>query len=97
MEAKTKSLGIKLQALQEEVVTGQNKLKTVEEKNAVYTITLDTLPVLMNTRYVRQKMMSDALGILSRYKLSTLSLDQNGTRSMDIHENIYESKIEVLR
>ena len=131
VEAKTNSLGIRLQALEEEVVTGRNKLKAVEDKNAVYTITLDTLPVLMNTRYVRQKMMSDALDILSRYKLSTLSLDQNGTKSMDIHvisdyasresiakfmkkwmqtgykeartkkiyldENIYESKIEVLR
>lgn len=131
MEAQTNSLGIKLKALQEEVVVSQHKLKAVSDKNEIYTITLDTLPILMNTRYVRQKMMSDALDILSQYKLSTLSLDQNGTKGMDIHviadyssreniakfmkkwmesgykeartkkiyldENIYESKIEVVR
>lgn len=131
VEAKANSLGIKQKALQEEVVTSQSKLKAVEEKNAVYTITLDTLPILMNTGYVRQKMMYDALDILKTYKLSTLSLDQNGTKGMNIHvisdynsresiakfmkkwmqtgykeartdeiyldENIYESKIEVLR
>ena len=131
MEARTNSLGIKLQALQDEVATNQHKLKAVEDKNSIYTITLDTLPILMNTRYVRQKMMSDALDILGKYKLSALSLDQNGTKGMDIHviadyssreniakfmrawmetgykdartkkiyldENIYESKIEVIR
>lgn len=85
MEAKTNSLGVKLKALQEEVTASQHKLDAVSEKNEVYTITLDTLPILMNTRYVRQKMMSDALNILSQYKLSTLSLDQNGTNGMDIH------------
>ncbi len=131
MEAKTKSLGETLKGLQAETRVGRKSLQTVRDNNEVYRITLDTLPALTNTRYVRQKMMYDALDILGRYKLSTLSLDQNGSRSMNIHviadyasresiakfmkkwmqtgykeaktseiyldENIYESKIEVLR
>ena len=131
MEVETKRLGITLSSLQEKVKLSEKKIKTADAKNAVYSLTLESLPVLMNKGYIRQKMMYDALDILQKYKLSTLSLDQNGTKSMNIHvisdynsresiakfmkrwmqtgykeartkkiyldENIYESKIEVLR
>ncbi len=131
MEKKTQLLSAKLNRLKIEVKENREKVNVVQSKNKVYQVTLDTLPVLMNTRYVRQKMMYDAVDILGQYKLSALSLDQNGTHSMNIHviadytkratiakfmkkwmqtgykeartneiyldENIYESKIEVLR
>ena len=85
MEAKSTRLGLRLKSLQAELSTNQNRLKAVKDKNTIYSITLDTLPILMNRRYIRQKMMYDALDILGQYKLSTLSLEQNGTKSMSIH------------
>ena len=85
IEAQTEVLGTKLKALREEVDRSQLKLETVKDKNKVYSITLNTLPLLMNTRNIRQKMMYDALDILNTYKLSTLSLDQNSTQRMEIH------------
>ena len=131
MEAKTKSLGVKLKSLEAEVKKGESKVGGMKDVNKVHQITLDTLPLLMNTRHIRQKMMYDALDMLSLYRLSTVSMEQNGTQSMNIHviadyasrdkiakfmkawmasgykeartkeiyldENIYESKIEVLR
>jgi len=131
MEAKTKSLGVKLQALKSEVKKSEAKVSGMKDVNKIHQITLDTLPLLMNKRHIRQKMMYDALEMLSEYRLSTLSMEQNGTQSMNIHviadyssrdriakfmkawmasgykeahtkeiyldENIYESKIEVLR
>ena len=131
MEEKTQLLSVKLNKLKTEVDDNRKRVNALQATNQVYQVTLDTLPVLMNTRYVRQKMMYDAVGILEQYKLSALSLDQNGTHSMNIHviadyakretiakfmkawmqtgykeartdeiyldENIYESKIEVLR
>lgn len=131
MDEKTQLLSAKLNRLKTEVKENREKVNAIQSSNKVYQVTLDTLPVLMNTRYVRQKMMYDAVDILEQYKLSALSLDQNGTHSMNIHviadyakratiarfmkkwmqtgykeartdeiyldENIYESKIEVLR
>ncbi len=131
MDEKTKVVSAKLVKLKAEVEHNRDMLEAVQSKNKVYQVTLDTLPVLMNARYVRQKMMYDAVDILRQNKLSALSLDQNGTHSMSIHviadynkrdriaqfmkkwmqtgykeagtdeiyldENIYESKIEVLR
>jgi len=131
MDEQTKLISEKLMKLKAEVQHNKEMVETVKTKNRVYQVTIDTLPVLMNARYVRQKMMYDAVDILKQYKLSALSLDQNGTHSMDIHviadyakreriakfmkkwmqtgykeartneiyldENIYESKIEVLR
>jgi hypothetical protein len=131
MDEKAQLLSAKLNRLKTEVKENKAKLNAVQSNNKVYQVTLNTLPVLMNTRYVRQKMMFDAVEILEQYKLSALSLDQNGTHSMNIHviadyakrasiarfmkkwmqtgykeartdeiyldENIYESKIEVLR
>ncbi|PHR54926.1 MAG: hypothetical protein COA44_12055 [Arcobacter sp.] len=85
IEEKTKTLGTKLQTLKEEVDKSQLKLHAIKDKNKVYEVTLDTLPLLMNSRNIRQKMMYDALDILKTYKLSTVSLDQNGTTSMQIH------------
>lgn len=85
LDAKAKVLGTKLKALKEEVQKSKIKLKAVRDKNKVYEITLDTLPLLMNSRNIRQKMMYDALNILDTYKLSTVSLEQNGTTNMHIH------------
>lgn len=85
MEAKTKSLGIKLKALQKEVKQDEAKVLGMKDVNKVHQITLDTLPLLMNTRYIRQKMMYDALDMLNLHKLSTVSMEQNSTESMKIH------------
>ena len=85
MEAQTKSLGVKLQALKNEVKKVESKVGGMKDVNKVHQITLDTLPLLMNRRHIRQKMMYDALDMLSLYKLSTVSLEQNGTQSMNIH------------
>jgi len=85
VEAETKVLGVKLHALKQEVSASQLKLNAIKDKNKVYEITIDTLPLLMNSRNIRQKMMYDALEILDKYKLSTVSLEQNSTLSMHIH------------
>jgi len=85
MDEKTKLLSAKLNRLKTEVQHNRETVGTIRTKNKVYQVTLDTLPVLMNARYVRQKMMYDAVEILKDYKLSALSLDQNGTHSMNIH------------
>lgn len=85
MQETTKRLGKKLKDLQGDVKQSKAKLEEIKNGNKVYQITLDTLPLLMNNRNIRQKMMYDALDILQRYKLSTVSLEQNGTQSMNIH------------
>ncbi len=131
MEAKTSILSDKLKRVKIELKENNEKLRNIQIDNKVYQVTLDTLPVLMNERFIRQQMMNDAVNILQKYKLSALALDQNETHSMNIHviadytkrdsiakfmkkwmqtgykeartneiyldNNIYESKIEVLR
>ena len=131
VEAKTSVLSEKLKRIKVDLTSNKEKVRNIQIDNKVYQVTLDTLPVLMNARYVRQQMMNDAVDILKKYKLSALALDQNSTYSMNIHviadytkrdsiakfmkkwmqtgykeartneiyldENIYESKIEVLR
>jgi hypothetical protein len=131
MEETTKRLSQKMKGLQSEIKKDEEKLLAMRKEIKVYEMTLQSLPVLMHSRDIRQKMMYDAINILDRYKLSAVSIDQNGTHDMSIHviadyskrasiakfmqrwmqtgyqeartdeiyldENIYESKIKVLR
>ncbi len=85
IEAETNVLGVKLHALQDEVKKAQEKVKAIEGKNRVHQITLDTLPILMNKRNIRQSMMYDVVDLLKKYQLSSISLEQNSTDSMNIH------------
>ena len=131
MEEKTRVLSQKVKKIELEVKKDEENLRTLSDGNKVYAMTLESLPLLMHSRDIRQKMMYDAINILQRYKLSTVSIDQNGTNDMSIHviadytqrasiakfmqrwmetgykeartdqiyldQNIYESKIRVLR
>lgn len=131
IEERSKRLSEKLKTLRAEVLKDEAKVKTLSDGIRVYELTLQSLPVLMHARDIRQKMMYDAIEILEQYRLSAVSMEQNGTKSMQIHviadyaqratiakfmqkwmetgyeeastseifldENIYESKIEVLR
>ncbi len=85
MEAQSKRLGVQLKKLNEEVKSSNHNVQKIKDMNKVYEITIDTLPLLTDARYVRQKMMYDALEILKLYKLSTLSIEQNSTKGMNIH------------
>ena len=130
-ENKTKALNTQLKGLKTHSTQESSKVKQLQNSTRAYTATLDTLPIMMNERNIRQKMMYDAMNILQQYKLSAVSLEQQGTKEMNIHviadyskratiakfmkkwmasgyseartkeiyldENIYESKIKVLR
>ena len=85
MQAEVTSLSVKLKGLQAEVKKSRAKVQAVNGSNKVYQLTIDTLPLLMNKRNIRQKMLYDALEMLRAQNLSTISLDQNGTDSMIIH------------
>lgn len=85
MEEKTQRLSLKMKNLQLEVSKEEEKLRSVRDGSKVYELTLESLPVLMHSRDIRQKMMYDAINILDRYKLSAVSIDQNGTHDMSIH------------
>lgn len=85
IEEETKVLGVKLKSLKDEVKKAQVKVKAIEGTNKAHQITLDTLPILMNKRNIRQDMMYDAVDLLKKYRLSSISLDQNSTDSMNIH------------
>ena len=92
LNSKLSSLQIKQKVLNEELkVLRTNrkadtaKLNAVKEVNIVYNITLDTLPKLMNSKVVRQRMMYDSLDMLSKYKLSAVSLEQNATNEINVH------------
>lgn len=131
LKTKQTVLNKNLNKLKEQRKEVEKKITSVQNMNKVYNETLNTLPELINTRYVRRKMMYDALSILESNKLSTISLEQNGTTEMNLHvicnytkrdniakfikkwidigysgartseiyldENIYESKIRVLK
>lgn len=130
-EERNKVLNAQLKTLKTHSTQESNKVKQLQNSNKAYRVTLDTLPVMMDSRNIRQKMMYDAINILQEYKLSAVSLEQLGTKEMNIHviadytqratiakfmkkwmasgyaeartdeiyldENIYESKIKVLR
>lgn len=85
MEEATVRLSQKMKNLQLEVTKGEEKLHSVRDGIKVYELTLEGLSVLMHSRDIRQKMMYDAINILDRYKLSAVSIDQNGTHDMSIH------------
>jgi hypothetical protein len=85
IEERSKGLSEKLQSIRAEVAKGEAKLKTLHDGIRVYELTLESLPVLMQARDIRQKMMYDAIDILEQYRLSTVSMEQNGTKSMQIH------------
>ena len=130
-ERKTEALTAELNTLKAHSKEEGAKVKALQNSTIAYQVTLDTLPIMMDSRNIRQKMMYDAINILQQYKLSAVSLEQLGTKEMNIHviadytkratiakfmkkwmasgyseartdeiyldENIYESKIKVLR
>lgn len=130
-EQKTKVLTAQLTTLKTHSKEEGAKVRALQNSTRAYNVTLETLPVMMDSRNIRQKMMYDAINILQQYKLSAVSLEQLGTKEMNIHviadytkratiakfmkkwmasgyseartdeiyldENIYESKIKVLR
>lgn len=79
------ALNSQLQDIKDKREEDEKKIASIQELNKVYGITLDALPKLMSSRYVRQRMMYDALSILGTYKLSAISLEQNGIKEMKIH------------
>ncbi len=85
VEEKSKFLSEKLNTIRTEVAKDEAKIKTLQDSIRVYELTLERLPMLMQARDIRQKMMYDAIDILEQYKLSTVSMEQNGTKSMQIH------------
>lgn len=85
IEERSKRLSEKLQTIRAEVSKDEAKIKTLHDGIRVYELTLQSLPVLMQARDIRQKMMYDAIDILEEYRLSAVSMEQNGTKSMQIH------------
>ena len=86
------STQLQKQQLQKRLLSAKDRSKKMETQlfelqkiNQRYSQTLQTLPILTESNYIRQKMMNDVVSILGAYKLSTLSIEQNGTKSMKLH------------
>ena len=50
----------------------------------MYQTTLDTIPFIQQSLFDRERVINDIIEALYRYRLSTKSIEQNGTRATDI-------------
>lgn len=92
MQDDTIRLSKKVKVLQDQQSELKSQTEKIQTDNGVYQTTLQTLPVLKEGRYIRQKMMNDSVQLLGNYQLSALTLEQNGTKSMQIHVIADEKK-----
>ena len=70
--------------LQKKKKSLSEQIAALEDEIEVYEETLATIPFMQQAKLQRQKMMNDIIEALYLYKLSTKSIEQNGTKAATI-------------
>jgi len=60
------------------------QIKELKRQNDLIQDTIDAIPFVEQAKITRQQMMNDIVEALYRYRLSTRSIDQNGTKFADV-------------
>ncbi|MRI58257.1 MAG: hypothetical protein C6H99_01990 [Epsilonproteobacteria bacterium] len=71
-----------LKKLQERHKQLQEQLRLLYESKVALEDTIDAVPLIEHAKEVRQKMMNDVVEALSRHRLKTSSIDQNGSKEV---------------
>ena len=83
-KVKYTKFGKKLKILQKEYAQLHEKENKIKDTVFVYENTVNTIPLIQETKYKRQKFMNDVLLALAKYKLNTQFIKQYDDKSMDI-------------
>lgn len=84
LQARNKKMLSFYKKLQNEKKALSQQIATLEDEIEVYEETLTTIPFMQQAKLQRQKMMNDIVEALYLYKLSTKSIEQNGTKAATI-------------
>ena len=74
----------KLSTLRKEYVQLHEKENKIKDSLFIYENTLNTIPMIKDTKYKRQKFMNDVILALAKYKLNTEFIKQHDDKSMEI-------------
>ena len=74
----------KLKNLKAQKAELQKQIAQLEERIAIYQDTLDAIPFVEKNKIAREKMMNDIVEALYRFRLSTKSIEQNGTKFANV-------------
>ncbi|BCD60872.1 hypothetical protein NitYY0814_C1658 [Nitratiruptor sp. YY08-14] len=84
LRKKNQKLMEKLKQLRDQKKQILKRKKEMLHENELAQLTLSAIPMVEEGKKERQKMMNDIIEALYRYKLTTKSIDQNGTSSIDV-------------
>ncbi|ADN08501.1 hypothetical protein [Sulfurimonas autotrophica] len=74
----------KLQKIKKEYTDLHKKQNKIEDSIFVYENTINTIPLIQNAKYKRQKFMNDVILALAKFKLNTQFIKQHNDKTMDI-------------
>ena len=74
----------KLKSLKKEYKTLHTQATKIEDTTFIYENTLNTIPMIQDAKYKRQKFMNDVLLALAKNKLNTKFIKQYDNKTMDI-------------
>ncbi|WP_148164091.1 hypothetical protein [Nitratiruptor sp. SB155-2] len=84
LRKKNKRLMEKLKRLRDQKKQVLKQKKEILHENELAELTLSAIPMIEEGKKKRQEMMNDIIEALYRYKLTTKSIDQNGTSSINV-------------